>query len=291
MEKFDFKRLKVIIVRLQKFMTLKLISAVLTIWFFTSSASIAYEEEIPACARSFCGCRTDIEIDYKTTIVSPDLLPQPDIEVSNPQKVLLGVSDKYGRVAFTLKTTVSPGCVIDGGELTFAKETPTSIEIWKNNISTSNDQTVLGQPYQLGERQGGVNDGRWQEWCTSRQWGSSGKLRVSGNYRAGKKYGTWTEWYCSGKMRSQKEYRNGMKEGPWKEWYENGQINHNGVYYNDKLHGKVSSWYPDGKIESETEFRNGKYYGVRKYYSRNGTIEYMDSKGIIIKKEQRESNH
>ena len=68
---------------------MKLISVFLTIWFIITASiadvSSVYGEEIPACARSLCGCRTEVEIDYKTTIVSADLIPQPDIKVSCPQ--------------------------------------------------------------------------------------------------------------------------------------------------------------------------------------------------------------
>ena len=275
------------------------VAIALLIISFIVQTSKSYGEDSQTysdCARSQCGCSKEIEIKYKTTILSSDLIPQQNIKVSCPEQGLLGISDKNGKVAFIIKTTISPGCGLGCGGLTFERESSTSYEAWYININfpaTSNfsnkEQTILGQYYQKGERKQNENDGLWQEWCL---YGLTGQLRVSGRYKQGLKDGEWTEWHCTGQKKSQGKYRYGKKEGVWKEWYDsdNGLIQNQTEWHDDKWHGKMISWYPNGQIESESEFRDGKYYGVRKYYSRDGKtvyIEYMDSDGNIINTEKK----
>ena len=235
------------------------------------------------CSRSFCGCSTDIEIKYEAAIVSADSVPQPNIKVICLGKGLLGVSNKLGKVDFVLNTTVSPGCGLVCGKLHFVKEDLSNYESWLIDLNSSNsNRVVLGsQHLEIGEKKDGKKHGIWQGWCPD------GKQSYIGNYQDDLKHGEWFEWYCTGRKKSQGEYRYGKKEGVWKEWYESdsGQIKNQSEWHDDKWHGKMISWYPDGHIESESEFRDGKYYGVRKYYSRDGRIEYIDSSGHIIKTE------
>jgi antitoxin component YwqK of YwqJK toxin-antitoxin module len=225
------------------------------------------------CARSFCGCSTEIEIQYETTVVSAGFIPQPNIKVSCPENRLLATSDKFGKVTFTLKTTQSPGCGVACGELTFTRETPALYEAWKINIdnsSTGENRTILGQHYQKGERKNGENDGRWQEWCLNEQWGSNGKLRVSGSYKKGLKHGNWAEWSCSGKIQHQGKYEYGKKEGIWQSWYENGRKKSIGSYEKDIMHGEWTYWAPSGHKISQGEFKYGKREGLWREWWDNG---------------------
>lgn len=235
------------------------------------------------CSRSFCGCSSEVEITYKTTIVSADLVPQPDIKVSCPQKGVLGVSDESGNVAFTFKTTQSPGCGLVCGVLTFSRETSAGYEAWNIRISPlKTERTILGQYYQKGERRNNRNDGIWKEWCSSTQWGFSGRLRVSGNYKEGLKDGEWTEWYCEGGIKSKGNYRHDKKEGTWTEWYGNGRIHQQIDWHDDKMNGKWLSWYPDGQIEAEMEMRDNKRTGNSTYYTKEGKKYFTDPSGRIV---------
>lgn len=235
------------------------------------------------CSRSFCGCSSEVEITYKTTVVSADLVPQPNIKISCPQKGVLGVSDESGNAAFTLKTTQSPGCGLVCGVLTFSRETSAVYEAWNIDIRSSRtDQTVLGRYYQKGERKNNRNDGIRKEWCSSSQWGFSGGLRVSGTYKKGLKDGEWTEWYCEGGIKSKGTYRAGKKEGTWTRWYENGQMQQRIDRHDDKMNGKWLSWYPDGQIEAEMEMRDNKRTGISTHYTREGKKYFTDSSGRIV---------
>lgn len=235
------------------------------------------------CSRSFCGCWADVEISYKTIIVSPDLTPQPNITVSCPQKGMLGVSDGSGSVAFTFKTSQSPGCGVICNMLTFSRDTASSYEAWNINIQSSKtDRTVLDQYYQKSEKKNNENDGLWQEWCLSSQFGSSGKLRISGNYKKGMKDGEWTEWYCEGSIKLKGIYRDGKKEGTWIEWYGDGQIHQQIDWHDDKMNGKWLSWHPNGQIEAEIEMRDDKRVGKSIYYTREGIKTVTDANGKII---------
>ncbi|MEW6602232.1 MAG: toxin-antitoxin system YwqK family antitoxin [Nitrospirota bacterium] len=256
----------------------------LVICIFTAQIAIAIDKEFD-CARSYCGCKENVEIKYEATIVSPDFIPLPNIKVSCSRNGVLGISDESGKVAFIIKTVMSPGCGL-GCSLFYERESSTSYEAWEFGVDSEAKQVVLGNQYVIkAERDSGENNGMWQEWCQGRQWGSNGHLRVSGNYKKGVKEGLWSEWNCNGSRKSQGEYKNGKKEGTWIEWYENGTMKNQSEWHDDMWHGKMISWYPNGQIETETEFRNGEYYGVKKYYSRDGKVEFMDSSGHIINTE------
>jgi len=255
---------------------------------FMAQISSAYGKDAGEqfdCGRSFCGCWKDVEIQYRTIIVSQELIPQPNIKVSCPGKGILGISDESGKAAFTLKTAVSPGCGLLCGELLFEKESSTSYEAWEISIDSSDKQVILGSQYlKEGGRKNGENDGMWREWCRSRQWGVSGQLRVSGNYNKGLKNGEWIEWHCAGgNKKSQGKYEYDKKEGIWQEWYENGQYRSKGEWRNDGMSGYWIFWHPNGQKSREGEWRDNKPYGTQTHYdSMTGEKYFTDSNGHKI---------
>jgi antitoxin component YwqK of YwqJK toxin-antitoxin module len=236
------------------------------------------------CSQSFCGCWTDVVITYEATIVNSNLVPQPDIQVFclNQLNTILGTTDATGKIRMNISTSVSPGCGLGCDVLRLVKETSTTFDAWsseikypkefkENKAKITDGIIILNRSYQKGERKNGVYDGAWQEWCASRQWGFSGKLRLSGNYKNGLKEGLWTEYYCAGEKQMETTYKNGKKNGPYTQWYANGQTKQQGEWHDDHFNGKWTSWYPDGRLEEETQFHDDKRYGVSTQYRLDGS--------------------
>lgn len=257
------------------------------------SAMIIFSLLVPQDATSSqCGSPRAVEISFETTIVTSDNIPQQNLKIiCTKDNEVLATSDEFGKVAFTLKTRIFPGCGFECGELNLIKETESSFEAWEIPISKwdgalkKEDRTILGQPLQKGERKNGLFNGQWSEWCFSNKWGvKNGKLRITGNYKDNIKDGEWTEWYCEGGKKSQGKYVNGKKEGVWTEWYDSGsyagdksdgayqdgQISEQTEWHDGKLNGEWNKWHRNGKPSAKLKMRDDKPYGIHYEYRLDG---------------------
>lgn len=89
-----------------------------------------------------------------------------------------------------------------------------------------------------------------------------GSLKQTGQYKNGKKTGTWKYYLKNGKISEVSNYRNGVAHGPYKYYFDTGEIEEFGNYDNGQPHGKYESFYRPGKLEKKGTYDNGKEVGV-----------------------------
>ena len=63
---------------------------------------------------------------------------------------------------------------------------------------------------------------------------SNGKIGLLGEYKNGRKEGTWTYWYSTGEKKRESTYRDNKKEGTTYYWHQNGQMAKEITYRDDK---------------------------------------------------------
>ena len=124
----------------------------------------------------------------------------------------------------------------------------------------------------------------------------SGKKKLDGNYKNGKKIGVWTIFYDNDKNNKFKEniyengklsglvewYDNGHKKyegsidkygkklGHWIKWYENGEKFSQANYINERLDSTYIEWYENGQKRLETNYLNGMLDGPYSEWYING---------------------
>ncbi len=67
-----------------------------------------------------------------------------------------------------------------------------------------------------------------------------GKKEMEGNYKNGKKEGTWVFWFENGRKQSENNFTNDLRNGKSVVWRENGKKYYEGTFSMGKLHG---TWY------------------------------------------------
>lgn len=62
----------------------------------------------------------------------------------------------------------------------------------------------------------------------------NGNKKIEGNYKDGKKEGTWITYYENGQIKREENYENGLLNGVMTIWYKNGQVRYKTTYINGK---------------------------------------------------------
>jgi antitoxin component YwqK of YwqJK toxin-antitoxin module len=82
----------------------------------------------------------------------------------------------------------------------------------------------------------------------------SGKIKLKGEYKNGKKNGLWIYYYESGNIWSKGEFTNDVRNGIAEVYYENGKPRYKGQYKNGKETGKWFFYNASGKLIKEHNF-------------------------------------
>ena len=85
----------------------------------------------------------------------------------------------------------------------------------------------------------------------------------------------WKEYYPDGKLRCTGHYYKGRKYGKWRYYYPDGKLEQEGEYRNGKYDGRWVWYFPDGEPRLEQEYYHGKLDGLN--------IEYGDSLQVVAK--------
>ena len=93
-----------------------------------------------------------------------------------------------------------------------------------------------------------------------------------GNYKSGRREGSWTIYRDNGQLKQKGEYKNGKKEGTWVSYYNNGQLKSNYEYKNNKLEGTSVNYYDNGQLHMKGDFKNSKTEGPWVFYHENGQL-------------------
>jgi hypothetical protein len=106
--------------------------------------------------------------------------------------------------------------------------------------------------------QGGL-EARWEELVSGdrrvkdgsyEHYHRDGAVQERGQYRLGKKEGSWTQWYdrnAGGRRFAEGQYRNGLKDGVWTTYWSNGRPSFRGTYENGNLVGQPENWSTEGR--------------------------------------------
>jgi antitoxin component YwqK of YwqJK toxin-antitoxin module len=112
---------------------------------------------------------------------------------------------------------------------------------YKNNYQLSYNNGVLNGPY---KRMFSKNN-------------SNLRTVEEGNYKSGKKDGSWVFYNKNSAPRKKTIFKNNVEVGPSQYYYQNGVLRENRTDINNK-NGITKYYYLDGKLESEVVYKNGK---------------------------------
>ena len=76
--------------------------------------------------------------------------------------------------------------------------------------------------------------------------GEIGEGLIRGNYKNGKREGTWVVYHENGQLKYKGEYKNGKEEGPWFSYDDTGQLRENGEYKDGEREGTWVFFNRDG---------------------------------------------
>jgi antitoxin component YwqK of YwqJK toxin-antitoxin module len=83
----------------------------------------------------------------------------------------------------------------------------------------------------------GELDGRYASF-----WHETGDLREQGEYKAGKRHGTWLKWYRNGQLEYEREYDRGRYVGKWIDYGRDGQVASSHEYLRDLPSELSAAW-------------------------------------------------
>ncbi len=112
-----------------------------------------------------------------------------------------------------------------------------------------------------------------------------------GDYKDGRKTGTWTKFYDDGKTPKIKgTYINNRPEGVYHKYYSNGTLKEKGSLKLNLNFDTLTRYHENGNIEYQAVYNSeGRENGTVKYYYSNGQLEfeYSASDGIPLGKATR----
>lgn len=115
------------------------------------------------------------------------------------------------------------------------------------------------------------NDGNlqndWQEYYPD------GKLRCTGTYYKGRKYGKWKYFYPDGKLEQEGEYRNGEYDGRWLWYYPDGNLRMRQEYYKGKLDGESVEYDDSARIIAKGRYEEGLEEGHWTFFRNEEFVE------------------
>ena len=117
-----------------------------------------------------------------------------------------------------------------------------------------------------GQFKNGKKEGTWVRYY------ENGQLFSVSNYNMGRKDGAWVTYNNKGMLIEKGLYINNLEEGTWIRFYENGEISYKGDFINGKKVGLWIAYHFNGQLEYKGSFKNGKKDGVWEYYATTGSI-------------------
>ena len=90
----------------------------------------------------------------------------------------------------------------------------------------------------------------------------TGKIegKRQGNFKNGRKEGSWVFYHDIGQLKSKGDWKNGFQEGPWIEYWKNGQLYYKCDFKNGKRVGSWVGYWDNGSVWDSRNgtFKNGK---------------------------------
>lgn len=123
---------------------------------------------------------------------------------------------------------------------------------------------------------------------TEQYFSSTGKLRVSANYKEGMLEGEYKVYYPNGTLQGEVIYKNGEMDGEFKEYYENGNLRTIVNYKSGELNGLKEDYYENGNLWTRQEFKDNIPEGIYEIYYEDGTpqLKAKIKEGIVIEEKR-----
>lgn len=141
-------------------------------------------------------------------------------------------------------------------------------KIYRNGLPEGEHRAwyPTGEAKELETYKGGVLDG------PRKQWGRGGLLVLTEVYEAGSLNGRWSDFFPgTSKPRQWGEYRNGKREGTWRRASETGVTLSTATYINGVLDGLIRLWSEEGVLIEETTYSEGQKTGPSLSWYADGT--------------------
>lgn len=160
---------------------------------------------------------------------------------------------------------------LDGINVIYYKNRIKEIGHWKEGkqnglfqMYTEDGVLIDNAIFKDGERDG----------LTEQFYNDTGKIRISGNYKAGILDGSYKGYYPNGQLQMEAYYVNGKLNGEYREYYENGNIRYIGEYREDMQDGEWQFYSENKIIKTIVNMRDGMLNGIKEDYYDNGNL-YM----------------
>lgn len=111
-------------------------------------------------------------------------------------------------------------------------------------------------------------------------------LVMEGEYKEGKREGTWRKYHKDGKtLLFVGDYQNNKPHGRFKKFNSDGFLTETGNFYSGKYNGLISKYYDNGFIMYKGEFYQGIENGEFSHYDKSGKVElsYHSYNGVVSK--------
>lgn len=120
-----------------------------------------------------------------------------------------------------------------------------------------------------------------------------GSFRTKGEYRNGKKHGTWVNFQSSGKVQERKEFKLGVENGHWEKWYSNGNKMWDHFYHIGRKEDVWIDYYEDGTKKEQNKYLHGHPWGEHIEWYKNGNIkeQWYEYTSVEQQKSYRDSSY
>ncbi|HWD89534.1 MAG TPA: hypothetical protein VG367_15490 [Mucilaginibacter sp.] len=105
------------------------------------------------------------------------------------------------------------------------------------------------------------NNKQMKEWLKS---DTANCVMTEGQFKNGKKDGTWTDYFIGGKKREEATYKDGVLNGPYRSYNnDHSTVALSGNYVNGMREGDWEMFNMDGKVMETDKYRNGKMHAQK----------------------------
>lgn len=167
---------------------------------------------------------------------------------------------------------------LNGLNVIYYKDSIKELGHWKEGkqnglfqLYTEDGILIDSANFKNGERDG----------LTEQYFSSTGKLRVSANYKEGILEGEYKVYYPDGTLQGEVSYKNGEMNGEFKEYYENGNLWTRQEFKDNISEGIYEIYYEDGTPQLKAKIKEGIVI-EEKRFNRDGTLYDEDDDRVII---------
>lgn len=167
---------------------------------------------------------------------------------------------------------------LNGLNVIYYKDSIKELGHWKEGkqnglfqLYTEDGILIESANFKNGERDG----------LTEQYFSSTGKLRVSANYKEGILEGEYKVYYPDGTLQGEVSYKNGEMNGEFKEYYENGNLWTRQEFKDNISEGIYEIYYEDGTPQLKAKIKEGIVI-EEKRFNRDGTLYDEDDDRVII---------